>query len=55
MGNELYIMSPNVQVESGTIYGNNMTVMNGYGIPRSFSPTMTLFQPSRTQYDMDNM
>ena len=51
----MYIMTPNIDLDIGTIYGNNLTVMNGHGIPRSFPPTMTLFQPGRKQYDNDNL
>lgn len=54
MGNELYVMTPNIDLEE-TVYGNNLTVMNGHGIPRDFPPSMTLFQPCRTHNDMDNL
>lgn len=51
VGNNMYMMSPNIDIgPDGLIYGNGLTVINGYGTPWYFPHSMTLFQPSQENY-----
>lgn len=44
-------MSPSIDIgEQGLIYGNGLTVINGYGTHWYFPHSMTLFQPSQENY-----
>lgn len=58
VGNNLYIMSPSIDVEekSPHIHGNGITIVNSYSEqPYYFPHSMTLFQPSQDKYDFPNL
>jgi hypothetical protein len=58
IGGNLYVMSPLVEgrVPEGNIMPNGMTIVNSFlSNPYYFPHTMTLFQPSKNQYDGENI
>lgn len=52
VGNNLYVMSPTIDVtdNGGGVFGNGLTIVNGYDMPYHFPHSMTLFQPSQDEY-----
>ena len=64
VGNNIYVMSPGiglkwddeVSCQRERIHGNGMTIVNStLDTPFYFPSSMTLFQPSRDEYDSDNL
>ena len=57
VGNNLYMMSPTVDLmeNGGCMFGNGLTIVNGYDIPYHFPHSMTLFQPSQNEYESSNI
>ena len=60
VGNNLYAMSTNLDIGiegsvNNSVFGNGLTVVNGYGVPYYFPHSLTFFQPSQDQYDGINL
>ena len=57
VGNNLYMMSPTIDVaeNGGCVFGNGLTIVNGYDVPYHFPHSMTLFQPSQNEYESSNV
>ena len=60
VGSNLYMMSPTVDIgtsDQGSLhmFGNGLTVVNGYGTPYHFPHSMTMFQPSQSEYRESNI
>ena len=44
-----------VAENGGCVFGNGLTIVNGYDIPYHFPHSMTLFQPSQNEYESSNV